>query len=374
MRERKGAVSFAAGDTLEQRYERSRSERGYLPDGAQLAALERLEALRTRLLTKPQPRPHARRARGAAQERAAQGLYLYGGVGRGKTWLMDLFYDSVPGLALRRHFHHFMRDVHAQLRQLRSRREPLDAVAKALSSTHRVLCLDELYVSDIADAMILGTLFEALLRHGLMLVITSNFAPRELYRGGLQRDRFVPAIELLERELEVCSLEGAVDYRLRQMRRAPTYLDSGASDSAAGLQRLYAQLTGEAAPSATQLSILGHRLTALARHGDVVWFSFGTLCEGPRSQNDYAEIAQEFRTVLLSDVPVFRGPEQDNAARRFIALIDEFYDQGTKLVLSAAAPPAQLYCAERLRLEFRRTASRLIEMQTESYLARPRRR
>ena len=364
MHERNRAVSAAGGETLLQRYERSRSERGYLPDNAQLAAIERLEALRTRALAKP----HARRS-----GRAPHGLYLYGGVGRGKTWLMDLFYDSVPGLALRRHFHHFMRDVHAQLHQLRSGRDPLDAVAKSLASTHRVLCLDELYVSDIADAMILGTLFEALLRHGLMLVITSNFAPRELYPGGLQRERFVPAIELLERELEVYSLEGGVDYRLRQMRRAPTYLDSGAPDSAARLQHLYAQLTGEAGQSATQLSILGHSLTALARHGDVVWFSFDTLCEGPRSQNDYAEIAQEFSTVLLSDVPVFRGPEQDNAARRFIALIDEFYDQGTKLVLSAAAAPAELYRAKRLRLEFRRTASRLIEMQTETYLARPRR-
>jgi cell division protein ZapE len=364
MHERNRAVSAAGGETLLQRYERSRSERGYLPDSAQLAAIERLEALRTRALAKPRAR---------RPSHATHGLYLYGGVGRGKTWLMDLFYDSVSGVALRRHFHHFMRDVHAQLHQLRSGRDPLDAVAKSLASTHRVLCLDELYVSDIADAMILGTLFEALLRHGLMLVITSNFAPRELYPGGLQRDRFVPAIELLERELEVYSLEGGVDYRLRQMRRAPTYLDSGAPDSAARLQHLYAQLTGEAGQSATQLSILGHSLTALARHGDVVWFSFDTLCEGPRSQNDYAEIAQEFSTVLLSDVPVFRGPEQDNAARRFIALIDEFYDQGTKLVLSAAAAPAELYRAKRLRLEFRRTASRLIEMQTETYLARPRR-
>jgi len=252
-----------SGETLQQRYERSRSERGYLPDSTQRAAVERLEALRTRLLAKPRPRPDLPR-----------GIYLYGGVGRGKTWLMDLFCDSVPGLALRRHFHHFMRDVHAQLRQLRARREPLDAVAKSLASTHRVLCLDELYVGDIADAMILGTLFEALLRHGLMLVITSNFAPRELYPGGLQRDRFVPAIELLGRELEVYSLEGGVDYRLRQMRRAPTYLDSGASDSAArplrrcGLVQFWHIVRGSAQPERLRGDCAGiqHR-TAQRRAG-----------------------------------------------------------------------------------------------------------
>jgi cell division protein ZapE len=242
-----------------------------------------------------------------------------------------------------------------------------------LAAQARVLCLDELYVSDIADAMILGALFEAMLRHDVLLVITSNRAPHELYRDGLQRSRFLPTIALLERELEQCSLDGGVDYRLRQLQRAPIYLDSRAPDSRARLLRLYTELAGEHGESRTELRILGRTLRAVRCRGDVVWFDFDTLCEGSRSQNDYADLAQEFRTVLVSEVPVFSAPEHDDAARRFIALVDEFYDQGTKLVLSAAAAPSELYRLGRLQLEFQRTASRLVEMQTRAYLARARR-
>jgi cell division protein ZapE len=266
-----------------------------------------------------------------------------------------------------------MRAVQAELPLLRARREPLDAVAKALAAQWRVLCLDELYVSDIADAMILGKLFEALLRHGMLLVITSNQPPGGLYENGLQRERFLPAVALLERSLEIIALDGAVDYRLRRMQRAPIYLDSAAPDSAAQLQRLFAELAGGPPQRDPQLQLLGQIVPALGRRSDVVWFNYATLCEGPRSQQDYAELAREFRTLLLSEVPVFERPEQDDAARRFIGLIDELYEQGTKLVLSAAAAPAQLYRGERLRLEFRRAASRLVEMQSEAYLGRARR-
>jgi cell division protein ZapE len=369
------AMSPDSGPTLIERYEGELQAQGYLPDAAQRRAVLRLDALRARLLIKP---PRGLRSRLTARSPPTtltgnHGIYLYGGVGRGKTWLMDLFLHSLPGaLAGRSHFYHFMRDVHARLPKLRSRRDPLEAVAKSLAAQWRVLCLDELYVSDIADAMILGNLFEALLRQGMQLVITSNQAPAELYRNGLQRERFLPTIALLERELEIISLEGGMDYRLRQMQRAPIYLDSGAADSAARLQRLFAELAGGSAQPEPEMRILGQTVPALGSRRDVVWFGFAALCEGPRSQQDYAEIAREFRTVLLSEVPVFERPEQDNAARRFIGLIDELYEQGTKLVLSAAAAPAQLYRGERLRLEFRRAASRLIEMQTEAYLGRER--
>lgn len=361
--------------------------RGFEPDHAQNVALARLEALRLRLLTPPVAwwrrighrllgrRPDPRTAPGRS------GIYLHGGVGRGKTMLMDLFYDSLPGLPRRRsHFHHFMRDVHERLRQLRRRRAPLELLARELSAQVRLLCLDELYISDIGDAMILGGLFEGLLRHGVALVITSNLAPHELYRGGLQRSRFLATIALLERELERCSLDGGIDYRLRQLQRAPIYLDSAAADTHGSMQRLFSELAGEpagqrAAESADtgSLSILGRTLPTLRCRADVVWFDFDVLCGGARSQNDYVELAQEFSTIMLSNVPVFETAEQDDAARRFIALVDQLYDQGTKLVVSAAAPPAALYHQGRLSPEFQRTASRLIEMQTTDYLARERR-
>ena len=363
---------------LRERYQRELAAHGYAPDAAQSAAIERLEALRARLLAE---RAHGfwRRALRSLWPRRVggrdnRGLYLWGGVGRGKTWLMDLFFDSLPLRARRRsHFHHFMRDVHQQLRQIGARREPLDLLARRIARHTRLLCLDELYVDDIVDAMLLGGLFEALLRHDVLLVITSNQPPRELYRHGLQRSRFLPAIDLLERELEVLAVAGGVDFRLRQLQRRPIYLDSRAAGTGAQLQSLFDELAGDHGERATELRVSGRRLRASRRRGDVAWFSFAALCEQPNGADDYADIAREFSTLLLSDVPAFTAPEQDNAARRFIALIDEFYDQGVKLVLSAAAAPADLYRGELLALQFRRTASRLIEMQTESYLARPRR-
>jgi cell division protein ZapE len=364
--------------SLRECYQRELALRGYVPDAAQSFAVERLDALRTRLLSQAQPgfmgRVLQRIRPSNPAVHAIRGVYLWGGVGRGKTWLMDLFYASLPLRARRRgHFHHFMRDVHAQLRQLGAQRDPLDLVARSMARKARVLCLDELFVSDIADAMLLAGLFEALLRYGVLLVMTSNVPPDELYRDGLQRSRFLPAIALLERELEVIAMDGGVDYRLRHLQRQPIYLDSHAPDATSQLQRLFEQLAPEQADGSTHLTICGRTLRARRRCGDVVWFDFSTLCEGPRSQEDYVEIAQEFRTVLLSDVPVFTTPQQDNAARRFIALLDEFYDQGVKLLLSAAAAPDALYRGERLQLEFRRTASRLVEMQTQEYLARPHR-
>ena len=353
-------------------YRAGLAQHGHVADRAQQAAVAKLDALRTRLEARARGGGLAALLRRQARPTAHDGgLYLWGSVGRGKTWLVDLFYQSLETpQRLRSHFHHFMRDVHGALREHRAQRDPLQQVAREFAARYRVICLDELYVSDIADAMILGTLFDALLQAGTALVITSNCAPKELYRDGLQRARFLPAIALLESSLVVHELTGGTDYRLRALRRAPIYLSSlQPTEARERMAALFVQLAGEHGEHQAELRIAGRPLAAWRRSSDVVWFGFETLCEGARSQNDYVDIAEEFHTVFVSDVPRFDAGH-DDAARRFIALVDEFYDQGVKLVLSAAAPPTELYAGERLRHDFQRTSSRLIEMQSETYLAR----
>ena len=358
-----------------QLYRRQLDERHLGSDAAQLAVVAKLDDLRRRLLAQAHaPRVRLPRwltglARGAARA-PPTGLYLWGGVGRGKTWLMDLFFETLPFAQARRlHFHRFMHEVHAQLAQIRQERSPLEHVAQALARDMRVLCFDELYVSDIADAMILGGLFEGLLRRGVTLVATSNVPPGELYKDGLQRQRFLPAIRLLERHLEVARLAGATDYRLRQLTQAGVYLAAGAPDTGARLAALFAALADTHAQAGGVIEIEGRPIAVIRAAAGAVWFDFEALCAGPRSQNDYIEIAREYQSVIVSDLPVLEGA-RDDEARRFIALIDELYDHNVNLIVSAAAPAAQLYRGERLRGLFARTASRLIEMQSEQYLAR----
>jgi cell division protein ZapE len=283
---------------------------------------------------------------------------------------MDLFFQSLPfPERRRRHFHRFMHDVHAELKSLREVEAPLETVAERLAGEVRVLCFDELFVTDIADAMILGGLFGGLFRRGVTLVATSNVPPGDLYRDGLQRQRFLPAIELIERHVEVVTAGGDRDYRLRQLTQAGTYLPSGDTNTGARLRTLFAQLSDHDDASDGAVEIEG-RPIPVVRQGEVaVWFDFGALCGGPRSQDDYIEIARNYQSVVVSDVPVMDAM-RENEARRFIALIDELYDRCVKLVISAAAPPAQLYRGNRLLLEFQRTGSRLTEMQSEEYLAR----
>ena len=363
-----------APNGLPELYARELAARGWQGDAAQRAAVARLERLRADLGAQHSRLGvlgHLRRRlwpHGAAA--APRGVYLWGGVGRGKTWLMDLFYDSVGATARRRqHFHQLMREVHASLAAIRRREAPLRIVARGMARRASLWCLDELQVSDIADAMLLGSLFEELLRQGVTLVVTSNLPPAGLYREGLQRARFLPAIALLEQHLEVQEVDAGTDYRLRQLRQAPIYLLSSASASAAALTALYTRLAGAHAESSRHLAINGRSLIAQRRAGGVVWFRFATLCESARNAADYAELADRFHTVFVTDIPVLDEP-RDNAARRLISLVDEFYDRGVKLIVSAAAAPAELYRGERLALEFRRATSRLVEMRSEAYLAR----
>jgi cell division protein ZapE len=343
-------------------------------DASQLDAAVRLDRLRAALLESSgslgeRLRTHLPWLPASTQRAPQRGLYLWGGVGRGKTMLMDWFYESLPfSRRERSHFYRFMRHVHAQLRAVTQRTQPLEVVAQRLAKTARVICLDEFFVADIADAMILAGLFEGLFRRGVTLVATSNTPPQELYKDGLQRERFLPAIELLRQHVDVVHLDGGVDHRLRRLEQAPTYLDSGREDTTAKLQQLFAALAGGAVSGPAKLSVEDRDIAAEATGPGMAWFEFNELCEGPRSQNDYIELARAYHTVFISNIPTFTRANED-AARRFIMLIDEFYDRGVNIVVSAAAAPAQLYRGERLQFEFQRAASRLIEMQTQHYLA-----
>jgi cell division protein ZapE len=361
---------------LQHEYTAALERHGHQPDPAQQRAVRKLDALAQRLQSDDASRPPPlkrllRHLRGSPAKPDTRGLYLHGGVGRGKTFLMDLFHAHVRVPSRRDHFHRFMKDVHARLRALRDTTDPLETVAAAMSRDMRVLCLDELFVSDIADAMLLAGLFQGLVRHGVTLVFTSNARPSELYRDGLQRQRFLPAIELIEQHTELVEVDGGHDYRLHQLRSAPLYLDAGRPAARQQLGQRFRELadTAETAPSGV-LEIEGRPIPYVAATEEVAWFDFEALCTGPRSQADYIEIARDYHTVLVADVPRLDATHE-NEARRFIALVDEFYDRGVKLVLSAHAPPDELYAGERLKLEFERTRSRLAEMQTEAYLARP---
>ena len=299
-----------------------------------------------------------------------RGLYFWGGVGRGKTYLMDTFYDTLPfKRKMRAHFHRFMQRVHRELKTLAGQKNPLQIIARKLAVEARVICFDEFFVSDIADAMILGGLFEALFRHGVSLVATSNIEPDGLYKDGLQRARFLPAIALIKRHTLVLNVDGGTDYRLRALEKAELYhypLDAEADIS---LQRSFEALAPEPGVANQVLEVEGREIRVRWLADDVAWFDFAALCDGPRSQNDYIELAREYHAVLIGNVPQLSADKEDQA-RRFINLVDEFYDRNVKLVLAAAVPLDQLYCGQRLRFEFERTKSRLLEMQSHEYLGR----
>ena len=356
---------------LQAAYQSSLARHDYRADPAQSAAIARLELLRRELESPPRPSWFDRLV-GGGDTPAPRGVYLWGGVGRGKTFVMDLFHASLTVPARREHFHRCMKDVHARLRALRDVEDPLDSVAAGIAAEARALCLDELYVSDIADAMILSGLFGALDRRGVALVFTSNSPPSGLYRDGLQRARFLPAIALLERRCDVLNLDAGTDYRLRQLERAPLYLDASDAGAEAAMAARFESIAGDEGSAGGELEVEGRPIPLRRQSAEVAWFDFVALCDGPRGTADYVEIARDFHTVLLSGVPRMDAT-LDDQARRFIALVDEFYDRGVKLVLSAAAPVDELYQGSRLAFEFQRTRSRLAEMQTRAYLSRPHR-
>jgi cell division protein ZapE len=359
--------------SLQHAYRESLRRHGYEPDAAQLHAVARLEDLRLRLeAAHGAPAGWLGRLRGLARRETAaeRGLYLWGGVGRGKTFLMDLFRASLGVASRRDHFHRFMKEVHGRLRGLRDLENPLERVSADIARDARVLCLDELFVSDIADAMLLSGLFSGLVARGVTLVFTSNTPPAGLYRDGLQRSRFLPAIALIERCTETVNVEAGTDYRLRALEKAPLYLDANGPAADGVLAQRFAEIAGEPGEAEGELEIEGRPIRFRRRAADVVWFAFDAICTGPRGTADYVEIARDFHSVFVSAVPVLDAAG-DDPARRFIALVDEFYDRNVKLVLSAAAPADRLYRGERLAFEFERTRSRLAEMQTHAYLARP---
>ncbi len=352
-----------------QRYADGVARGDWQHDPAQQDALHALDRIQSELLQPaPKPGPFARLF-GAEAAPAPRGLYLWGGVGRGKTFLIDLFYAGLPIREKRRtHFHRFMREVHERLRAHAGERDPLAAIAREWRRTLRVLVLDEFFVSDIGDAMLLARLLERLFAEGVVLVTSSNAAPSGLYKDGLQRARFLPAIALIERHCEVVELVSDTDYRLRALVRSPVYrapLDAQSDD---WLRQRWGELGGDAAHLDAGIEIDGRRIPVRARSKGLCWFDFAALCEGPRGNADYIEVAREFHTVLIGGIPRMDA-NRDDAARRFVHLIDELYDRHVNLVCTADAGPAQLYAGERLHAAFERTASRLIEMQSADYLA-----
>lgn len=358
-----------------QRYQQDLASAGFEHDPAQAEAVQHLQRLYEELAEAPPTtgklRHLARKLKGQPA-RSPRGLYFWGGVGRGKTWLVDMFYDSLPfERKWRVHFHRFMQRVHGELAELGEGADPLPRIARKIAAEARVICFDEFFVQDITDAMLLGTLLDELFEQQVVLVATSNIPPDELYKNGLQRARFLPAIELLKRHCEVVNVDGGTDYRLRTLEQAEIFhspLDAAADKN---LLRYFHELAPDhqAHSEGEPIRINNRDIPTRLEADDVVLFDFTEICEGPRSQNDYIEISRLYHAVLVSNVRQM-GRQNDDVARRFIALVDEFYEHNVKLIMSAEVPVDELYAGGRLSFEFRRCLSRLREMQSHEYLAR----
>ena len=365
-----------------QRYQHDLQQEGFNYDASQEAAVFCLQSLYDRLMVDIEDeRPAGLLAaikgkfKSSEPDAPVKGLYFWGGVGRGKTYLMDNFYESLPfDKKIRVHFHRFMRRVHRELKQLEGEKNPLEKVADRIASEARIICFDEFFVSDITDAMLLGTLLEYLFYRRVTLVATSNIVPSSLYENGLQRRRFLPTIALLNNHTEVVNVDGGVDYRLRALERAELFhspLGKSADEALMSAFHSLAPALGEVRES-VPIEAEGREFLCRYVAEDVVWFDFDIVCNIPRSQYDYIELAREFHAVLVGGV-VQMGRKNDDQARRFINMVDEFYDRNVKLVLSAEVDMGSLYTDGRLSFEFQRTQSRLLEMQSHEYLARPHR-
>ena len=352
-------------------YERTLIERGYIADAAQLAAVDALERCENEWVGYVQRRGNAL-AKIITRPPIPRGVYMYGGVGRGKSFLMDCFFRSVPlKRKTRLHFHEFMREVHRELQELRGTADPLDALGKRMARRFRLICFDEFHISDVTDAMILYRLLQALFDNRVSIVTTSNFHPDALYLDGLHRDRIMPAIEMLKNNLQVLSVDAGTDYRRLTLSQMTLYHTPLGPQADALMLAAFEQIA-EAGDDDPVLRIEQRELRARRRAGGVVWFDFARLCGGPRSQNDYLELASQFHTVLLSGVPEM-SPRLASEARRFTWLIDVLYDRNVKLILSAQVSADRLYTEGPMAHEFPRTVSRLLEMQSPHYLAQTRR-
>ncbi|MGK6307873.1 cell division protein ZapE [Variovorax sp. DT-64] len=357
--------------SVQQAYEAELVARGYQSDPAQLRAVEALDRCASEWAAYKSQRSNAFKKLINRPE-IPRGVYMYGGVGRGKSFLMDCFFNAVP---LRRktrlHFHEFMREVHRELAELQGTVNPLEELGRRIAKRYKLICFDEFHVADITDAMILHRLLVALFDNDVGFVTTSNFRPDDLYPGGLHRDRILPAIELLNQRLEVVNVDNGTDYRRRTLEQVKLYLTPNGAAADKEMRHAFERLA-ESADENPVLHIEAREIHARRKAGGVVWFDFKTLCGGPRSQNDYLEIASQFHTVLLSDVP-HMPVRMASEARRFTWLIDVFYDRRVKLIMSAEVPPEALYTEGPLAHEFPRTVSRLNEMQSTEFLAQERR-
>ena len=349
-------------------YRQNLEKRGFVSDPAQWRAVQRLQRLYEEWSAYKARRSNALK-RLLVKPALPKGVYLWGPVGRGKSFLMDAFYGCVPLVRKRRvHFHHFMREIHRELDELKGTEDPLAGVAARTARRYRLVCFDEFHVSDIADAMILGRFLEQAMERGVEFVMTSNYAPDDLYPNGLQRSRFLPAIELIKRRLDVVPVDNGTDYRRLKMEKLKVYHVG----TEAPLERIFADLK-DVEEEHQPLDVEGRAIAYRKRAGGVVWFDFAVLCGGPRSYADYVDLARRFHTVLLSGVPRM-SPKDSDAARRFTWLVDVFYDDKVNLVFSAQAEPERLFPAGEHAAEFQRTVSRLHEMQSVEYLRTERRR
>lgn len=356
-----------------QRYQADLKRPDFFHDAAQENAVRHLQRLYDDLVNGHQESGLLGKLFGRKKStEPVKGLYFWGGVGRGKTYLVDTFYDALPfKQKVRTHFHRFMKRVHEEMRTLKGEKNPLTIIGKRFADEARVICFDEFFVSDITDAMILATLLEELFKNGVTLVATSNIVPDGLYKDGLQRARFLPAIALLKQYTEVVNVDSGIDYRLRALEQADLYYSPLGAEADASLEKSFRSLLTENCQVRENEALLIESRVIHARKvaSDIAWFEFRELCDGPRSQNDYIELGKIFDAVLLSNVEQM-GMAKDDMARRFVNLVDEFYDRNVKLIISAEVELKDLYTRGKLEFEFQRTLSRLLEMQSHEYLSR----
>ena len=357
--------------SVREAYEAELKARGYESDPAQLRAVDALQRCADQWSEYKEKRSN-RIKKLINHPDIPQGVYMYGGVGRGKSFLMDCFFQAVPLVRKTRlHFHEFMREVHRELADLQGTVNPLDALGERIAEKYKLICFDEFHVADITDAMILHRLLAALFRNGVGLVATSNFRPDDLYPNGLHRDRILPAIALLNASMEVVNVDNGTDYRQRTLEHVKTYHTPNGPEADALMTQAFDDLAASRDEDPV-LNIESRQIQARRKAGGVVWFDFRTLCGGPRSMNDYLELASQFHTVFLSDVP-YMPVRMASEARRFTWLVDVLYDRRVKLIMSAAVPPEELYTEGPLAHEFPRTVSRLNEMQSREFLEQERR-